>query len=248
MAYFDDTIRLARIFDLVQRARLEEEFRRAVVADVPRVVDTRVSDVIDWLIASSLNQWQAVMEHVQSRRDEHADRIVGQVGGTFDYDRARLIETVSRTAREAMAEYDHEAETRRVAESLQMAVASTALAEVSAVGLGALVTALATTAAADVTGIVAAGAVAVLGLFVIPAKRRQLKQEFHEKIVSVRQRLMKVLTAQFDSELTRSVNEIEKAISPYTRFIRAERQHLEETQRDLSEVKDKLETLKASIG
>jgi chromosome segregation ATPase len=59
---------------------------------------------------------------------------------------------------------------------------------------------------------------------------------------------MKVLTAQFDSELTRSVNEIEKAISPYTRFIRAERQHLEETQRDLSEVKDKLETLKASIG
>ncbi|MGD8244041.1 MAG: dynamin, partial [Anaerolineae bacterium] len=61
-------------------------------------------------------------------------------------------------------------------------------------------------------------------------------------------RLMKVLTAQFDSELTRSVNEIEKAISPYTRFIRAERQHLEETQRDLSEVKDKLETLKASIG
>jgi hypothetical protein len=147
-----------------------------------------------------------------------------------------------------MADYNHEAETRRVAESLQMAVASTALAEASAVGLGALVTALATTAAVDVTGIVAAGTVAVLGLFVIPTRRRQLKQEFHEKILSVRRRLMKVLTTQFDRELTRSLNEIEEAISPYTRFIRAERRHLEDTQRELLEVRDQLDRLKAAIG
>jgi small GTP-binding protein len=248
MAYFDESMRLARILDLIQKARMEEDFRREVVADVPQVVDARVDDIIDWLIASSLSQWQAVMEHVQSRRDEHADRIVGQVGGTFDYDRARLIETVSRTARQAMADYDQEVETKRVAESLQMAVASTALAEVSAVGLGALVTALATTAAADVTGIVAAGTVAVLGLFVIPTRRRQLKQEFREKILSVRKRLMDVLTSQFDRELTRSLSEIQTAISPYTRFIRAERQHLEDTRRELLEVRNQLERLKASIG
>jgi small GTP-binding protein len=248
MAYFDETMRLARIFDLIQKAKLEEEFRRRVIADVPQVVDARVNDVIDWLIASSLSQWQAVMEHVQSRRDEHADRIVGQVGGTFDYDRARLLETVSRTAREAMADYDHEVETTRVAESLQMAVASTALAEASAVGLGALVTALATTAAADVTGIVAAGTVAVLGLFVIPTRRRQLKQEFHEKILSVRKRLMEGLTTQFDRELTRSLNEIEMAISPYTRFVRSERQHLEDTQQELLEVRERLGSLKAAIS
>ncbi|MGC9335980.1 MAG: hypothetical protein ACP5JJ_17680, partial [Anaerolineae bacterium] len=91
-------------------------------------------------------------------------------------------------------------------------------------------------------------AVAVLGLFVIPARRRQLKQEFHEKILSMRKRLMEVLTTQFDRELTRSVSEIEKAISPYTRFIRAERQHLEDTKRELLEVKDQLERLKATIG
>ncbi len=247
MAFFDETMRLARIVDLVRKARLEEQFRREVVADVPQVIDARVDEIIDWLIASNLSQWQAVMEHVQSRRDEHAERIVGQVGGTFDYDRTRLIEAVSRTARRAMADYDHEDETRRVAESLQLAVAGTALAEVGAVGLGALITALATTAAADVTGILAAGAVAVLGLFVIPTRRRQLKQEFREKILSVRRRLMDVLTTQFDRELTRSLNEIKDAISPYTRFIRAERDHLQDTRRNLLEVKEQLERLRASI-
>lgn len=247
-SYFDETMRLARIFDLVQRAKLEEEFRHQVVADVPQVVDERVNEIIDWLIASSMSQWQAVMQHVQSRRDQHADRIVGQVGGTFEYDRARLIETVSQTAQQAMAAYDHEKETKRVAESLQMAVASTSLAEIGAVGLGALVTALATTASADVTGIVAAGTMAVLGLFVIPAKRRQLKQEFHEKIVSVRQRLVNALTTQFDRELARSLNEIQVAISPYTRFIRAERKHLEDTRQNLLRVRDELERLKAAIN
>lgn len=248
IVYFDETMRLARIFDLIRKVGLEEQFRREVVADVPQAIEVRVNDIIDWLIASNLSQWQAVMEHVQSRRDEHADRIVGQVGGTFNYDRARLIETVSRMARQAMADYDQEAETRRVAESLQMAVASTALVEVSALGLGALVTALATTAAADLTGILAAGTVAVLGLFVIPTKRRQLKQEFREKIVSVRERLMRVLTTQFDRELARSLNAIEGAISPYIRFIRAEHKHLEDTRQELLEVKEQLERLKAGIG
>ena len=247
MAYFDETMRLARIFDLIKKAELEKQFEREVIADVPRVIEARVEDIIDWLIANNLNQWQAVMEHVQNRRDKHADRIVGQVGGTFDYDRARLIEAVSRAAQQAMTNYDQEAEAKRVAESLQMAVAGTALAEVGALGLGAIVTAIATTAAADMTGILAAGAIAVIGLFVIPTKRRRLKQEFREKITSVREQLMHTLTTQFDRELARSLNEIEVAISPYTRFIRAEHKHLEDMQQETLGIKEWLERLKAEI-
>ena len=44
-----------------------------------------------------------------------------------------------------------------------------------ALGLGALVTTLATTAAADVTGVLLAGLMAAVGLFIIPARRRQGK-------------------------------------------------------------------------
>ncbi|MDY7080137.1 MAG: dynamin family protein [Chloroflexota bacterium] len=247
MVYFDEMVRLARIFDLIKKAQLEEQFERQVIAGVPQVIETRVNDIIDWLISSNLNQWQAVMEHVQSRRDKHADRIVGQVGGAFDYDRVRLIEAVSQAAQQAMTNYDHDTEAERVAESLQMAVAGTALVEVGALGLGAIVTAIATTAAADLTGILAAGAVAVLGLFVIPTKRRQVKRDFREKIISVREQLMHTLTTQFERELARSLNEIETAVSPYTRFIRAERQQLEDTRRESLEIKERLERLKAEI-
>jgi hypothetical protein len=221
----------------MQKRKLEEEFSRIVVADVPEQVATQVEEMIDWLISSNLRQWQAVMEHVMSRRDKHADRIVGHVGGDFDYDRTHLIDTVGRTAKRAMESYEYEAESRKLAESLQMAVASTALVEVSAVGLGAVLTAVATTAAADVTGILAASTVAVMGLFVIPAKRRSVKRELHAKISTIRQKLMAALTTQFERELVRSVDAIEIAIAPYTRFIRSEKQRIEHTKQELETIK-----------
>ncbi|MBN1873340.1 MAG: dynamin family protein [Anaerolineae bacterium] len=226
IAYFDDTMRLTRIFDLLDKHKLQRDFEDKVVNEVPEIIESRVDDIIDWLIASNLKQWQAVMEHVRTRKEEHADRIVGQVGGTFDYDRVRVLETVSRIAQQALQNYDEVAESRRIASSLQMAVAGTALVEVGAIGLGAIITALATTAAADLTGILAAGTVAVLGLLVIPTQRRQVKQELREKIESVREELIGALSKQFERELERSLEEIEGAVAPYTRFIRAERTHL----------------------
>jgi hypothetical protein len=247
MEFFDETMRLARIFDLLNKSKLKADFERQVVADAPRVVEQRVAEVIDWMVSSDLRQWQAVMDHLARRRAEHADRIVGQVGGSFDYDRARLLDTVGRAAQQAIETYDKEAEASRLAESVQRAVASTALVEVSAIGLGTIVTILATTTMADVTGLLTAGAVAVLGLFVIPARRGEAKKELREKIDAMRQQLMDTLTGQFERELERSLQRIGEAIAPYTRFIRAERDRLTETRDELNRIQDGLNRIKAQI-
>jgi hypothetical protein len=187
------------------------------------------------------------MDHLERRRAQHAERIVGQVGGTFDYDRARLLETVGRAAQRAIDSYDKETEANRLAESVQMAVAGTALVEVGAIGLGTIVTLLATTTLADVTGILTASAVAVLGLFVIPARRREAKKELREKIEAMRLQLMNTLTGQFDRELERSLHRIQEAIAPYTRFIRAERDRLTGVRNDLSRIDESLARLRAQI-
>ncbi len=248
MNYFDETMRLVRLPDLLNKSKLEKEYEEQVVADVPHVVEERTSDLIDWLIASNLHQWQSVMDHIATRKEKHADRIVGHVGGTFEYDRARLLDTVGRMVQQTLENYDPDAESRRIATSLQRAVANTAIVEVSAIGLGALITAIATTTAADLTGIFAAGTMAVLGLLVIPAKRRKVKQELRERIAEVREQLMATLTNQFDRALRRSINAIDVAISPYTRFIRSERQHLTETRSELTNIRDWLERQAAEIS
>ena len=247
VAYFDDTLRLARFIDLLQKERIKAEFERKVVGDAPQLIERRVNEVIDWLVSSDLRQWQAVMEHLGKRRHVHADRIVGQVGGSFDLDRTRLLAGVGREAQRSIESYDRAAEAERLAGSVQAAVAGTALVEVGAIGLGAVITHLAVTAAADWTGILAASTVAVLGLLILPNRRRQAKAELHEKIVDLRSQLMDNLTSQFDRELDRSVQRIEEAIAPYTRFVRAERSRLTESQTELSGLRDGLAGLRARI-
>jgi small GTP-binding protein len=246
--YFDETIRLARVFDLINKSRIQQEFEQKVVADVPQRIEHKVNELIDWLVDSDLRQWQAVMEHLAERRREHQGRIIGDVGiGSFHYDRERLIEGVGREARRVVETYNREQEAALIAEGVQNSVAAAAALEVSAVGLGTLVTILATTAAADVTGILMASAIAAIGLFIIPAKRKQAKNEMREKIAAMREQLVRTLRTQFERELERSLQNINEAISPYTRFVRAERGKLQEAQTELNRIRDGLGRLKGRI-
>lgn len=247
IAFFDETMRLARFMDLINKSKMKADFERIVVADTPQLIERKVNEVIDWLVSSDLRQWQAIMDHIGRRRHEHADRIVGRVGGSFDYDRTRLLDSVGRSAQRSIQSYDKEAEATRMAESVQVAVAGTALVEVGALGLGAVLTHVAVTAAADFTGIIAAGTIAVLGFFIIPNRRHDAKKELRERIEELRRQLMDGLTGQFDREIDESVRRIDEAIGPYTRFVRAERTRLTEVRGDLDAVNQGLVRLRSRV-
>jgi len=243
--YFDETLRIGRVFDLLNKSRIQQAFERQVVADVPQRIESSVNDLIDWLVESDLRQWQAVMEHVAERRRQHQERIVGDAaGGSFHFDRERLIDGVGREAQQVVDSYDKTEEAELIAYNAQTTVAALAAVEVSAVGLGTLVTILASTAAADVTGIVLASAVAILGLFVIPARRRQAKADMRARIAALRQQLIGLLRAQFEKEMGHSVQEINAAIAPYTRFVRAEQTKLAEVKASFEQTKTGLERLR----
>lgn len=246
--YFAETFRLARVFDLFSKERIQREFELKVVADVPQRIEHKVNELIDWLVEADLRQWQAVNEHLAERRRRHQDRIVGDPGvGSFHFDRERLIEGVGRESLRVVETYDRVREAQAIADGAQAAVAAAAAMEVGAIGLGTLVTVLATTAAADITGVILASAIAALGLFVIPARRRMARSEMHTKVAELRTKLVESLHTQFQQEIERSLNKIQTAISPYTRFVRAERGKLEQMQSELGEIKDNLDRLRARV-
>jgi hypothetical protein len=249
-AFFDDTFRIGRVFDLVSKAKIQQEFERQVVADAPQRIEGKVTDWIDWMVEFDLRQWQAVTEHLAGRRREHKDRIVGDMGsGSFQYNRDRLIEEVSREARRVIESYDKNEESKAIAENARLAVAASAALGAGALGLGALVTALATTAVADVTGVIMAGVIATIGLFIIPAKRREGKTKLMQKIAEVRAQLIQTLRGQFEKEINHSIERIQQAIAPYTRFVRAEREKMREMERkcmqhtlEINQLQGKLES------
>lgn len=246
-AYFDETLRLARIFDLLNKDRLQREFAQRVVADVPQEIERKVNALIDWLVDSDLRQWQAVTGHLAEQRRMHQDRIVGDASSdSFHYDRERLIQSVGQEAQKVVESYDKAREATAMAEGAQMAVAASAALEVGAIGLGTVIAMLATTMAADVTGVLMASLIAVVGLFVIPARRRQARAEMDAKVGALREQLSHSLRTQFEREIERSVQHINEAIAPYTRFVRAERGRLQEAQTSLQKIKDGLDRLRVT--
>jgi small GTP-binding protein len=250
MIYFDETLRLARVLDLVNTQRIQSEFERQVVADTPYKIEQEVSALIDWMVAKDLHQWQATLDYLDRHRARIRDQeegIIGQVGGPFDYNRRQLLDSVGRAAKDVVRTYDREAEARKLAQSVRDAVAGAALMQVGAVGLGAVLIALLHTALADFTGILAAGTLAVVGLLIIPAKRRRAKSDLNSKLEDLRQRLMDAMTEEFERELKHSLQRLREAIAPYTRFVRAEQQKLTRIEGELEEISSALGQLRARI-
>ena len=246
-AYFDETMRLTRVFDLMNKDRIQRGFEQQVVADVPQAIEQKVVEMIDWLVNADLKQWQGVMDYLDQRKKNYEERIIGEVGGSFRYDRDHFIDSVGKSAQRVVDTYDTGEVSRKIAEDAQKAVAGTAAAEIGAIGLGAIVTALATTAAMDVTGIIAASTVAALGLFIIPVRKRAAKQQMADRVAELRIQLTGALTTQFDKELKRSLNRINDAITPYTRFVRVEQEKLQSMQSQLNQAQKMQSRFRAEI-
>jgi small GTP-binding protein len=245
--YFDETMRIGRVMDLLNRSRVQQGFEQQVVADAPHQIERRVADLIDWLVDADLRQWQAVTNHLADRRRQYRDRIVGDESGRFHYDRTRLIDSVGREAQTVVDSFDRRKEAQALADGARNAVATAAAVGAGALGLGTIVTVAASTAAADVTGIILASVLAAIGFFILPAKRQQAKAEMRRKIADVRARLSAALRDQFQREINKSGERIREGIGPYSRFIRAEGEKLKVVDRELREIGNELAGLRARV-
>lgn len=246
-AFFDERLRLMRIHELLSKERLRKDFEATVVADLPHEIEKRVEAMVDWMVGTELRQWQEVMDRLGERQGAHADKMVGRVDDRFEYDRQRLLEAVRNEAQRAVDGYDAPAEARRLAQTVRDSVAQTALLQVSALGVGALVTTLATTTAADVTGLVAAGALSMIGLFILPARRRRARAELATRVATLREKLLSSLTGSFETERDRSQQKVHEAIAPYSRFVRTAGDRLREAESALMLLRDGLAALSGRV-
>lgn len=249
--FFDDTMRIGRVMDLLNRARIQQGFEQQVVAEAPQQIERKVHELVDWLVDGDYRQWQRISAHLAERRRAYRERIVGERGDpetrAFHQDRTRLVDSVGRETQRVVDTFDRRREASELADGARNAVAAAAAAGAGAVGLGTLVTVAASTAAADVTGIIMASVLAALGFFIIPAKRKRAKEEMRRKISGVRERLSVALRMQFEREIKASAARIREGIGPYSRFVRAEGDKLRETDEQLGALATGIDTLRARV-
>ncbi len=245
--FFDSTIRLQRIADLARGDRVRAQFEKQVLADVPQQIEERVHHLIDWLVEKDLHQWQQVMNYLQRRQARYGEQIVGEGVAQLDVRRRALIDSVGKTAQTIVETYDRNQEASELAAQVETTVAQVALIEVGAVGLGALVTLLLASSTADITGLLAAGVLAVVGLFVIPYKRKQAKDRFTEKMETLQDKLLRALEMQFSHEAETAVTRVKEGVAPYARFVRGEYERVGKAQSQLESLRKRISTFKARV-
>jgi len=245
--FFDDTLRLARIMDLVNSEKVRGEFEREVVADTSREIERHVSELIDWVVEKDYRQWQFVTEYISRRAMQHADRMIGTVNSNFELNRQNLLASVGQHARRVVERYDRESESLKLAQEVQSAIFQTAAVEVGALGLGALLVALLNGVWLDVTGVLGASVVAALGLYVLPYRRSKVKSELRAQVNELRDQLDRAITHQFENELTQSMQRLRDAIAPYTRFVRVEREKMEKLDAELRLIKSNVTQLRGAV-
>ncbi len=244
--YLDNTMKLSRILDLAKPDKIKAEFQEEVQADVAEEIDGKVRSLIDWLVDKDLNVWYQVAGALE-RRQAQSQRAMPASASPQTERRRQLIDSVSTTIKAIVNQYDRKREAEQLGEFVQESVTQTALFGVGAVGIGALVATVLTTKALDVTGIVTAGALAVLGLFVIPYKRKQAKEAFRDKMAELRQNLMKTLSNTFKLESDNAIQRLESNITPYTGYVQSEQIRLQSDKETLNSLQAQLDRLSQSI-
>ncbi|MEI2617809.1 MAG: dynamin family protein [Thermomicrobiales bacterium] len=247
--FFDEYIRIGRVIDLMRSEKTREAFQRDVVADTERQIDDTITELIDWMVQQDFRAWESVRETLDRRAlERYRDDMVGEVGSRFASDRQTLITQVARQAELVVNRYDQHTEATLLATNVRSALAQTAVVQAGAVSLGAIVVAMATTAAMDVTGILAAATVAGLGLFILPARKRSARNELRRRSAELERQLADVLGDGFEAELGRSIRRIRDAIAPYTRFVATERTRLEGVRTDIADVTAELRDLRSAVS
>jgi small GTP-binding protein len=246
--FFENTFRIARIMDLVNKSKIQSEYNSEVIKGLSKEIDNKIGSLIDWLVEEDLKQWQSITNKIDQRILKYQDRVFDDPETRkIRFERSKIIESVKRESERIISRFDREEEAKNIAEDAQMAVAASAAIEVGALGLGALITILATTASADFTGIMLASITALLGFFIIPAKKKQAKDLFSKKITDLRNQLSNILMAEFVKQIDMIIERINNTIQPYSRFVRSEQTALNGNLDTLNSFTDRIFLLKEEI-
>jgi len=188
--WLDETLRFGRLFDLMSASKIQKSFEAEVVGEAHRELERKIQESLAWLARAERDLLASALDLLNTRGGARA----------YEGEGPTLSEQVTR----ALEAYDPEAEARDLQGLLSRALQHTALAELGAVGLGAGLALALHGLAADVTGVTAGLVAAVLGLSILPRRKRTAQRRVDEGLDRLERELSEGLEATLEGELARS--------------------------------------------
>lgn len=245
--FFNDVIRVTNLSGMLSSAQIRDAFEARVLAGTDRDLQRALSELADWLIQRNLQLWEDVTGYVQERRFADDERVIGEVGGRFQYDRTTLLKRLELSTEDVLSRYNEDTEADQVAKMLQGTVVRFVLTVFAGFGLGAVGVVLLAGTSLDIASVGVGVLVVLLGFLVIPRRRRRLKARVADQMETLREQLEAQLEEQVNEELQRASERLTGAVAPYTRFVKSELGRLHTLDAELSRIDGQLGTLRADV-
>ena len=247
--WFEQTIRVGNIGLLRNKDAVENRFRNEVVADGPQQVESVVHQMVDWLVRNNMKLWNAAFAEVQAHTERLREKgALATPGSTeFNYNREEMFARLRAPVENRLGQFDAEREAQDIVAAVKESLAQTFGVNVLAVGLGAILVAIFTTAALDLSGIVTATLLAIAGWLILPARRKKLMRQLEETIARLNADLGQLLTTNFEEQLRVYERQMLEVIEPYERFLEAERGKVERGITELRALEGKVTELEVRI-
>jgi hypothetical protein len=175
--------------------------------------------------------WNAALGELQA----HTERLrkkgaLAPEGDTaFRYNRDDLFSRLRQPVEQRLGQFDVDREARQIVGAVKESVTQTFGVEALAVGLGSVLVAIFTTAALDLSGVLAATLLGLAGFLILPARRRKLIRDLEAAIAKLNADLAQLLSSNFREQLGRYERQMLEVIEPYERFLTTEGVKLEQS-------------------
>lgn len=230
--WFRETVRLGRIFDLLNATKVQKSFERDVLGDLERTLGTAFAESQTWIARRERDLLAAALDLLQ---------------GTSPKAEEDLLD-LEATLKDALDAFSPEAESARVQSQVEAALRATALAEVGAVGLGATIALALHGLAADITGLTAGVAAAILGLSVLPRRREAAFQKFKARLADLEQSVTEALEQALESAIREASERFQGIYSPACAKAQAEAERSQRLRAKLAELEDRARALQAALS
>lgn len=247
--FLEEKITLGSFNTIRDADRFKTLFEKEVVSDLKDRVDDVMHSGVDWLMRENIALYEKSLKFLNEKVDtqRYKDQVMSKGDTSFEYNREQIFSAMKDGFQHHVREFDIKGECNRVVNSAYRGLLGFLGVEIGAVGIGVLAATIFSTIWLDVTGFLLAGAVALTGFFILPAKKRQALKEFSKKVEELITEFRKTMTSEFDREIDASLENIRSSYKPYVTFYKAETARIEEHRKLLADHKTGLLALRGEI-
>lgn len=238
--FFETTIKVGNFGLLRDAEAYQRRFEKEVVGELKDEIQRVMHAATDWLMKEQIALYERSLRYLADRlmMDKYKDRVAARSprDQSFEYHRDQLVSSIQTSFRREIDRFDVAGECNRMMAAAYKSILTQLGVQAGAVGLGALLVTLLSTAVLDVTGVLAAGVLFAAGFVVLPRTKRRMIQDFSMKVDALIREFRRAICIEFDAEIEQNTDRLRAAYEPYLQFYRAETEVLaasEKTQRSL---------------